>query len=161
MAIEDDIAFLDCVPTLHILGREVLRILAISTESLHIRGGDNLFEEGEPADGGYVVLDGAIMLRSVRDRSAGEAVVARPGTLIGEMALIVETSRPATATAMESSTVLRFPRTVFLRILEGEPGAAETLRRMISQRVETTIGELDLVLPLFEGSDGPREPDLR
>src|SRR3990172_3616323 len=107
MALEDVIEFLERVPTLHVLGRTALRILAISAESVEIQHGDILFEEGEPADGGYVVLDGAIMLRSARGRSTGESAIARSGTLIGEMALIIDTSRPATATATEQSTVLR------------------------------------------------------
>ena len=149
MALEDDIDFLDRVPTLHILGREALRILAISAESIRIQGGEMLFEEGAPADSGYVVMHGAIMLQSTRDRTARDGAIARPGTLIGEMALIVDSMRPATATAMESSMVLRISRSVFLRMLEGEPGAAEALRRMISKRVGAALDELDLVAPLF------------
>jgi CRP-like cAMP-binding protein len=149
MALEDDIDFLDRVPTLHILGREALRILAISAESIRIQGGEMLFEEGAPADSGYVVMQGAIMLQSTRDRTARDGAIARPGMLIGEMALIVDSMRPATATAMESSMVLRISRSVFLRMLEGEPGAAEALRRMISKRVGAALDELDLVAPLF------------
>jgi CRP-like cAMP-binding protein len=149
MTIEDDINFLARVPTLHILGREALRILAISAESIRVQGGETLFEEGEPADSGYVVMHGAIMLQSTRERTARDGAIARPGTLIGEMALIVDSTRPATATAMEPSTVLRISRGVFLRMLEGEPGAADALRRMISQRVGAVLDELDLVAPLF------------
>ena len=150
MSIEDDIDFLDRVPTLHILGREALRILAISAESIRVQGGETLFEEGEPADGGYVVMHGAIMLQSARERTKHDGAIARPGTLIGEMALIVDGMRPATATAMESSTLLRISRGVFLRMLEGEPGAADALKRMISQRVSAALDELDLVAPLFD-----------
>ena len=149
MTIEDDINFLDRVPTLHILGQEALRILAISAESIRVQGGEMLFEEGEPADSGYVVMHGAIMLQSTRERTARDGAIARPGSLIGEMALIVDSTRPATATAMESSMLLRISRGVFLRMLEGEPGAADALRRMISQRVSAALDELDLVAPLF------------
>lgn len=161
MALEDMIEFLERVPSLHVLGRKALRILAISAVSVDVQHGDILFEEGEPADSGYVVLDGAIMLRSARGRSAGESAVARSGTLIGEMALIVDTSRPATATATEQSTVLRIPREVFLRMLESEPGAAAALKEMIVRRVDAVLNDLDLAVPLFESSDDPRAPDLR
>lgn len=161
MALEDAIEFLERVPTLHVLGRKALRILAISAVSVDVQHGDILFEEGEPADGGYVVLDGAFMLRSTRGRSSGVSAVARSGALIGEMALIVDISRPATATAMEQSTALRIPREVFLRMLESEPDAAAALKDMIVRRVDAALNDLDLAMPLFEGSDDPRGPDLR
>ncbi len=161
MALEDEIDFLDQIPILHILGREVLRILAISAESIRVEGGDVLFEEGQPADGGYVVLNGAIMLRSAREPKASEATIARLGALIGETALIVDTIRPATATAIETSTVLRIPRSVFLRTLEGEPGAAAALRKVISRRVRGVLDELDIVAPLFKVTDQPRDPNPR
>lgn len=156
MALEDDITFLSRVPTFGVLGREPLRILAISAESMHLRGGQLLFEEGEPADGGYVVVYGAIEIRGTRDHAAGTSgMVARDGTLIGESALIVDTLRPATATALEPTGLLRIPRGVFLRMLEGEPQAALALRKMMSSRLKSTLSDLDLVAPLFEKEDDP------
>ena len=56
-------------------------------------------------------------------KPAGE-VIAGPGTLLGELALIAETKRPATATAHEPSTVIRISRSLFLKMLEGYPDAA-------------------------------------
>jgi CRP-like cAMP-binding protein len=156
MALEDDIAFLGRIPTFRVLGREALRILAISAESTHLRGGELLFEEGEPADSGYVVVYGAVELKGTRDRHTGDSAVARAGTLIGETALIVDTLRPASATALEPTGLLRIPRSVFLRMLEGEPKAAVALRKMMSGRLEATLGDLDLVAPLFEAT---REDD--
>ncbi|HVT55871.1 MAG TPA: Crp/Fnr family transcriptional regulator, partial [Xanthobacteraceae bacterium] len=60
MALEDDIAFLDRIPTLHLLGKDALRLLAISVETIKLARGDILFEEGQPADGGYIVVSGEI-----------------------------------------------------------------------------------------------------
>ena len=51
------------------------------------------------------------------------------GTLLGELALLTETVRPVTATANEPSTVLRIPRTLFLKMLEGYPDAAAQAAR--------------------------------
>ncbi len=151
MALDQDIDFLGRIPTFHVIGREALRIIAISAERVHLQTGEILFEEGEPADGGYVVQAGAIVLSSARDKQRQDAVVAIPGTLIGETALIVDTIRPATATAAQPSTLLRIPRGVFLRMLEGEPGAAQALRKVIATRLEAAISELDLVAPNFAG----------
>jgi CRP-like cAMP-binding protein len=160
MALEDDIGLLDRLPTLHALGGDALRILAISSEQIRLEDGEVLFEEGERADGGYVVIAGAIQLQSSRDRTDDDIMIARPGALIGETALVVDTARPATAIAIEPTAVLKIVRGTFLRVLEGEPRAAEALRRVIAERVEAALNDLDLALPLFasEGPDGPSVP---
>ena len=159
MALEDDIGLFDRLPTLHVLGVDALRILAISSEQVRLEDGEVLFEEGERADGGYVVVAGAIQLQSSRDRTDEDILIARPGMLIGETALVVDTIRPATAIAVEPTAVLKIARTTFLRVLEGEPQAADALRKVIAERVEAALNDLDLALPLFvESSDGPRAP---
>jgi CRP-like cAMP-binding protein len=153
MALEDDIGFLDRLPTLHALGSDALRILAISAEQIRIEDGEVLFEEGERADSGYVVVAGAVQLQSSRDRSDEDIMIARPGSLIGETALVVDTIRPATAIAIEPTSVLKIARTTFLRVLEGEPRAADALRKVISERVDAALNDLDLALPLFADKD--------
>ena len=50
MSIEDDIAFFERVPTLRLLGRAALRILAIGAESRYVLQGEVLFAAGEPTD---------------------------------------------------------------------------------------------------------------
>lgn len=157
MAIEEDIVFLGRIPTFRVLGREAMRILAVSAQAVELHGGEQLFEEGEPADSGYVVAHGAIELRSAT-ASGGGTTVARRGTLIGEMALIVYTMRPATATALEPSTIWKIPRNVFLRTLEGEPEGARALRDMMERRLKSTLDDLDLVLPMFTEPEGEEEP---
>ncbi len=76
---------------------------------------------------GFVVQEGAFNL-TARSAEGGDSLVVGRGTLIGELALLTETVRPVTATANEPSTVLRIPRTLFLKMLEGYPDAAEKLR---------------------------------
>src|ERR1700760_1799531 len=117
MSIDDDIAFLERVPILKRLGIDALRILAIGAENLRLQSGQILFSAGETADGAYVIQRGSFSLKP--QRSAETEVIAGPGTLLGESALLAETLRPATATAREASVVLRISRTMFLKMLEG------------------------------------------
>src|SRR5262247_891262 len=114
MSIDDDIAFLERVETLALLGREALRILAIGAESRYVHDGDVLFREGEPADAGYVVQEGSFALASRNWRDIGLVTVG-PGALLGELALLTETVRISTATATEPSAVVRIPRKLFLK----------------------------------------------
>src|SRR3954463_4719568 len=140
MSIEDDIAFLERVPALRLLGRDALRILAIGSGNRAIHQGISLFGEGEDADGAYVVQEGSFDL--VSEKSSIAASVAGPGTLIGELALLTETKRLATARAREPSSVVRIPRQLFLKMLEGYPDAARRMRDAMAARVNQTAGEL-------------------
>ena len=59
-----------------------------------------------------------------------------PGALVGELSLITGNARPVTAIALEETVVIRIPRTLFLKVLEGYPDAARALRDVIAQRLE-------------------------
>jgi CRP-like cAMP-binding protein len=155
MALDTDIDLLASVPALSLLGPEALRILAISAQTQEIKGGDTLYKEGEPADCGFVVASGVFELQRKRDR--GDAVVVRQGALLGETALIVATAWSGSATAVETSAVLRIPRTVFLRVLEGVPEGAVRLRRYIAERLAVTINEIDALRPRFESEEDDQD----
>ena len=142
MTIEDDIAFLERVPIFAMLGPPALRILAIGTESRYIHKGEVLFTAGEIADGGYLVQDGSFVLELDTDDGDAERVTVLRGTLLGESALLTETLRPVTAIALESSTVMRIPRSLFLKMLEGFPDAAQRLRDHFARRAEQTAKDI-------------------
>ena len=74
-----------------------------------------------------------------------------PGTLLGEAALLAETQRPATATAREASTVLRVPRAMFLKMLEGYPDAAQRLREIIAARADEWARDMENVRAALTG----------
>jgi CRP-like cAMP-binding protein len=154
VGIEDDIAFLERVPTLRMLGRTALRILAIGAESRYVHDGEVLFKNGDPSDCGYVIQEGSFRLH--RDLKSADEVVAGPGTLLGELALIAETKRPATATAREPSTVIRISRSLFLKMLEGYPEAAYQLREQIAARAVQSAGALVNVRAWLDASEAPK-----
>jgi CRP-like cAMP-binding protein len=139
MAIDDDIAFLERVPTLGLLGRPALRILAIGAETRYVHGGEVLFSAGDEADGGFVIQEGRFNLSSSED---GRDLTVGPCTLLGEVALFAETKRPATAKALEPATVLCIPRPLFIRMLDSFPDAANTLREILAGRVDQATREI-------------------
>ncbi|MBS7543631.1 cyclic nucleotide-binding domain-containing protein [Ancylobacter oerskovii] len=146
MAIEDDIALLEGVPLLQLLGREGLRVIAISADTRSLNEGEVLFREGQFADAAYVVVSGRLRVSHENpERSAkpGHNEEVGPGTLLGEVALITDTKRPATAIALEPSAVLRIPRVIFMRTVESYPESAVRLAETLSARVSATLGELE------------------
>jgi CRP-like cAMP-binding protein len=139
MAIEDDISLLERVPTLSLLGRQALRILAIGAETRYVHSGERLFNAGDDAEGGFVIQEGRFSLSSPEDGS--EATVG-PCTLLGETALFAETRRAATAKALEPSTVLCIPRPLFIRMLDSFPDAARKLREILAARLDQSTREI-------------------
>ncbi|WP_024514995.1 cyclic nucleotide-binding domain-containing protein [Bradyrhizobium sp. Tv2a-2] len=124
MSIEDDVALLERVPTLRLLGSAALRMLAIGSEQRDVARGDTLFKQGDNADCGFIVQRGSFRIQD----DSGAEVTAGPGVLLGELALVVAMHRPSTATALEYATVVRIARSLFQRVLESDPEAARRLR---------------------------------
>jgi|SRR5215475_7834247 len=142
MTIEDDIAFFERIPSFALLGRPALRILAIGAENRQLQRGEVLFQAGDGADCGYIVQDGALALKEDTLEDTSQEVIVGSGALLGELALLIDTVRPATARAIEPSSVIRVSRSLFLKMLEGFPDAARRLRDHIAVRAEQTAREM-------------------
>ena len=138
MSIEDDVALLERVPTLRLLGMAALRMLAIGSEQRDVALGDALFNAGDDADAGFVVQRGAFRIED----GNGAAIVAGPGALIGELALITAMQRPSSAIALEHSSVIRVARSLFQRVLESDPAAARRLRDEFANRTSQIASEI-------------------
>ena len=138
MSIEDDVALLERVPTLRLLGATALRMLAIGSEQRDFTGGDLLFSAGDEADAGFIVQRGAFRVGD----DAGAEIIAGPGALIGELALVVAMQRPSTAVALEHSSVIRVARSLFQRVLESDPAAARRLRDELATRTSQLASDI-------------------
>ncbi|QPF84956.1 cyclic nucleotide-binding domain-containing protein [Bradyrhizobium genosp. L] len=137
MSIDDDVALLERVPTMRLLGEGSLRMLAIGSEQRDFNEGDVLFAAGDVADAGYIVQRGTF-----RVEEGGAEIVAGPGALIGELALIVAMKRPSTATALERASVIRVARSLFQRVLESDPAAARRLRDELALRTSQLASDI-------------------
>jgi CRP-like cAMP-binding protein len=143
MSIEDDVVLLDRVPTYHLLGNAAIRVLAIGSEQQEFASGSVLFRAGDASDCGYVVQRGSFHLGF--PGGSKDDIVAGPGALIGELALIVPMTRPATATAREYASVIRITRTLFQRVLDSEPDGARRLRDEFAHRTSQAASDLLLI----------------
>ena len=138
MSIEDDVALLERVPTLRLLGMASLRMLAIGSEQRDFGRGETLFNAGDEADAGFIVQRGSFRIAD----DQGAETVAGVGALIGELALVVAMPRPSTATALEHSTVIRVARSLFQRVLESDPEAARRLRDAFANRTSQIASDI-------------------
>lgn len=138
MSIEDDVALLERVPTLRLLGSASLRMLAIGSEQRNLGRGDVLFNAGDDADAGFVVQRGSFRV----DDGVAAEIIAGPGSLIGELTLVVVMKRPSTAISLDNSSVVRIARSLFQRVLESDPAAARRLRDEFAARTSQIASDI-------------------
>jgi CRP-like cAMP-binding protein len=148
MSLESDIKILSGQPIFAQLQPEALRLIAFASEPLGLRPGDVVFRQGDSSDGGYIVLSGALSLDSTEGPAISGKVVG-PGTLLGELALVIPTQHSATAIARQNSTLLKIPRALFLRVLEESPESARRLKRAVANELQQFVAELNKVRKAF------------
>jgi CRP-like cAMP-binding protein len=153
MSLDSDIALLRGIPLLAGLSSEQLRLITFGAVRLGLGQGQVLFRAGSKALSGYVVLDGRVQLTTGEAGRRQIVATCEAGSLIGELALFVETRRPATATALADSEVLEIERKVVLRLLNEHPDVALRLRAMLAERLTATVSELSRVGHRLAGSE--------
>ncbi|MCA0417102.1 MAG: cyclic nucleotide-binding domain-containing protein [Proteobacteria bacterium] len=127
MRLDEIIALLARIPIFEAVDPEALRLLAFSAVRRQLRPGDILFRRNDYSDGGYLVVEGEIVL-DMADSGAPSPHVFGPGALIGQSALFAQGQRPATAIARGQTTVLVFSRELMMKVLDAHPESAAVLR---------------------------------
>ena len=145
MSLESEITLLRGIPLFAELPTEQLRLIAFSAVRLELAEGQVLFREGTKAISGFVVLSGGVELTTGDAQRRKSVAKCDPGSLIGEIALFIETRRPATAMALAPSQVLEIERKVILRMLNEYPEVALCMRATLSERLTATVIELGRV----------------
>ena len=140
MSLDDDVRRLAAVQPLAALPREALQLLAFSCGKRRLSAGEALFAAHDPADGGFCVLEGELVMTA-----QGEERRIGVGALIGESALLVETIRGADAVAASDSQLLVIPRETFRRVLSEFPEGAVKIYRTSTARARKLIVELEAI----------------
>ena len=118
------------------LNHDELSALRRITQERRFTAGQEIFREGEPGDGVYVVNDGLVEISGSLGQNE-RRVFSRIGSgeVFGEMAVIEHRPRSASATAARDTTVHFIPRGEILYLVERSPGLAMSLLQEISHRL--------------------------
>jgi signal transduction histidine kinase len=113
-----------------------LRALRAVTLERQYAAGQDIFHEGDPGDGVYVVKDGLVEISGLLNQDT-RRVFAQipPGGLFGEMAVIEHRPRSASAKAAKESVVYYIPRGEMLSLIKRSPGLSLSLLQVISHRL--------------------------
>src|SRR5256886_16043826 len=100
------------------------------------KAGRNVFQEGDPGDGLYLILEGKVQITCLLGQDQ-RIVLSRldDGDFFGEMAVLDNQPRSATATAETDTKVYFILRDDLLKVLERSPSLAASLVKEFSQRM--------------------------
>ncbi len=102
-----------------------------------------IFWEGDAADLFYIVLDGHVQIK--RSRPNGNSLILAslgPGQFFGEMALMSNSPRTATAFALEPTSLLGMTQKQFLEMLQDNNVFALKMIRTLCERLKTLGDQL-------------------
>ena len=102
-------------------------------QEIRVKSGEVIFREGEVGDGVYVVVEGSLTLET----NQVKVLQLKRGEWVGELALIDEAPRSASAIAETDALLLKWTREDFMKALKGNSevvhGILKTLSRKIRQ----------------------------
>jgi CRP-like cAMP-binding protein len=97
--------------------------------------GEMIFSEFEPGDAFYLIQSGRVELVKIIGDIEKTLDILQPSEMFGEMALLENSPRSATAIALDTVKVLEFNRQNFEILMLGNPKIALTLLKMFTKRI--------------------------
>ncbi|WP_244486805.1 cyclic nucleotide-binding domain-containing protein [Aureimonas sp. Leaf324] len=159
MSLESDMELLGGVSLFQDLTRDQLRLLAFGAEHRHLRSGEILFRAEARADAGFIVASGTVNLVDGEGDARRVVETAGPGSLLGEMALMADTRRPATAVTATDCDFIRISRPLFRRMLQEYPEIAAMLHARIAGELEAMTARILALSDVFDYDDETDAPD--
>lgn len=113
-------------------------LMELLTEQVVVKGGV-LFQEDEPGDHLFLILEGKVKLgHASADGRESLMAILGPGEMFGELSLFDPGLRTSTATALTEARVLRLGNTQFMPWLAGRPEVAAALLQTLARRLRRT-----------------------
>ncbi|HWO24217.1 MAG TPA: Crp/Fnr family transcriptional regulator [Kofleriaceae bacterium] len=108
--------------------------------------GTVLFEEGQPGDFMYVVQQGEVEIRRRVGGVQRVLAVLAPGEFFGEMAILNDRPRSATAVVRTPASLLVIEGPTFEAMLRARPEIAMRIIRSLAARLESANQHIELLL---------------
>ena len=142
MSLEQEVELIRQFPIFSKIQPAMQKLLCFSAERLTYDSGQVIFNAGDAADCAYVVIEGKVEI-SV-PTPAGPIVINTMGKneLLGEIAIVGEVPRTATAKALTKLETLKISKELFMKIIRENPDAAIELVKILASRLASTTNQL-------------------
>ena len=132
----DRLMLLKRSPMFSMVSTDDLRVVAQALEMQEYFRGDRVFEVNQQGDYLYLLVSGRIGISIEQDPSSREFIATLgPGECFGEMNLLDDLPRSATAQVLEDSTVLALEKTRLKRLIQSYPDISIGMLRSLSLRI--------------------------
>ncbi|MBI3707580.1 MAG: cyclic nucleotide-binding domain-containing protein [Proteobacteria bacterium] len=142
MTMKEEVEVLRNIPLFAKLDTAKLKLLAFTSERLTFEAGQALFNQGDPGDAAYIMIEGEADV--LVDTANGKVAVARlaRNAIIGEIAILCDVPRTATVIAYTKLTTLRIDKETFFRLVTEFPQMAVEIMRELARRLDKTTEQL-------------------
>jgi len=103
--------------------------------AVNFQPGDIIFCEHEPGDNFYLIQSGRVQIVKIIDDLEKIIDILQPGEIFGEMAILEEAPRSASAVALDNVKALEFNRENFEILMKGTPQIALKLLKLFTKRI--------------------------
>jgi CRP-like cAMP-binding protein len=107
-------------------------------DELHVKKGEVIFRQGDPGHEMFVVSSGRVRLTIGSVGHEKEIAVLGPGAFFGELSLLSNEPRSATAEALEDVTLLAIGRDVFAMMVQDDLDIVFRMMNIQGQRLSQT-----------------------
>ena len=134
--------FLKRVSWFEDLDQKSLDAIANAAVEQTYQPGQFIMRQGDTGVGAFIIRSGKVDIIQERDGKEIKLATLGPGDVVGEMALLDEFPRSASARAVEPTTALGIQRWHFRGILESHPQLALALLPILTRRIRSAEGTL-------------------
>ena len=128
------IAFLKKIHLFYGLEDEDFALLAEELDEVAVPKGAVIFEQDSKPDGFYLIYEGNVRITRVQERKEIQLALLVKNDYFGEMALVANRRRSATARATSDSTLLMLPRSDFDKLYKRAPHINTNLEIAVRSR---------------------------
>ena len=97
--------------------------------------GEIIFCENEPADEIFILRSGKIRISKLIDKKESQLYIMQAGDIFGEMSLLEDKPRSATATALEDSEILVINKQNYENMTQKEPRLMTKIIGLVAERI--------------------------
>jgi signal transduction histidine kinase/predicted CoA-binding protein len=130
-------SFFRKVPLFAELTDEDLERICEHVEEVHLRSGEQLFEEGSIGQQAFVIKEGQIEIYKVTNGRNVTIAVRKEGEMIGEIGLLESAPRSASGKALTDSLLLAISQEQFDQLINTSPSAARTMLHTVISRLRS------------------------
>jgi CRP-like cAMP-binding protein len=142
MSVHEEVEILHKIPIFAGVQKDHLNVLAFATEHLDFAQGDIIVEQGAEPNAAFVIVEGDAEIVSSKGKKQAAIANVEHNSFIGETAILNNMPYRLTVRAKTDVKALKISKDLFYRSLTEFPEMAVAIMRVLSRRLDETLGDM-------------------